>query len=108
VSDVVDALVPLSIIRTRRATKFNVGMAEEISILELAECIRERVRSTSPIELIPYDRATSALRGHAALGSRHGEVASLAGWAPRHGLDGILDGTFAEERLETGEPAASG
>jgi UDP-glucose 4-epimerase len=33
---------------------FNIGAAQEISVLELAETIREIVGSSSPIELVPY------------------------------------------------------
>lgn len=36
---------------------FNIGSAEEISILDLARRVRERAGSSSPIELVPYDEA---------------------------------------------------
>lgn len=34
---------------------FNIGAAEEISVLELAETIRDIVHSSSPIKLVPYE-----------------------------------------------------
>jgi UDP-glucose 4-epimerase len=36
---------------------FNIGGTEEISILELAECIIAATGSTSTIEMVPYDKA---------------------------------------------------
>ena len=36
---------------------FNIGSAEEVTILDLARRVRERAGSSSPIELVPYDEA---------------------------------------------------
>jgi UDP-glucose 4-epimerase len=57
VRDTVEALVRL--IDTPRAVGevVNVGNTEEISIEALARLVKERTRSSSPIEFIPYDRA---------------------------------------------------
>src|ERR1700674_2772565 len=57
VRDTVEALVRL--IDTPRSVGevVNVGNTEEISIEALAHRVKERTRSSSPIEFIPYDRA---------------------------------------------------
>ncbi len=107
VSDVVDALLRVLANPGAEGDVFNVGSTEEVSILELAERIRERARSTSPIELIPYDRAYEV--GFEDMLRRlpdTAKIAALTGWTPTHGLDDILDETIAEARREVGEAAA--
>ncbi|HUF85488.1 MAG TPA: nucleoside-diphosphate sugar epimerase, partial [Acidimicrobiia bacterium] len=85
---------------------FNVGSTEEISILELAERIKGRVGSSSPIELIPYDRAYEA--GFEDMLRRVPDttkISALTGWAPTRTLDEILNETIAEARHEAAEGA---
>ena len=57
VRDTVEALTRL--IDTARSVGevINVGNTEEISIEALAQLVKQRTRSSSPIEFIPYDRA---------------------------------------------------
>ena len=57
VRDTVEALTRL--IDTPRSVGevINVGNTEEISIEALAQLVKQRTRSSSPIEFIPYDRA---------------------------------------------------
>jgi UDP-glucose 4-epimerase len=57
VRDTVEALTRL--IDTSRSVGevINVGNTEEISIEALAQLVKQRTRSSSPIEFIPYDRA---------------------------------------------------
>ena len=57
VGDVVPALVRLSEKPETRGQAFNLGGAQEVSILDLAERIIELTGSTSEIELVPYDEA---------------------------------------------------
>lgn len=60
VSDAVDAMVKLSNLPEARGEVFNVGNDFEISILDLANLVRERAKSDSEILFIPYDRAFRA------------------------------------------------
>jgi UDP-glucose 4-epimerase len=57
VQDCVEAITRL--VRTDRAVGevVNVGADDEVSIEALAELIRERTRSSSPITYVPYDQA---------------------------------------------------
>lgn len=57
VKDVVDAIYKLSEEPKAVGQVFNIGSPGEISIYDLAERIRQRAGSNSPIELIPYEQA---------------------------------------------------
>jgi UDP-glucose 4-epimerase len=57
VFDVVDAISKLSSVTEAEGQVFNIGSDEEISILGLAERVRDRADSASEIEMIPYDQA---------------------------------------------------
>ena len=57
VFDVVDAISKLSGVPDAEGQVFNIGSDEEISILGLAEHVRDRADSASEIEMIPYDQA---------------------------------------------------
>ncbi len=57
VQDVVDALVTLMHCPQARGQVINIGNNQEITILALAERIRELAGSKSPIVKIPYDQA---------------------------------------------------
>ena len=39
---------------------FNIGNKEEVTILDLAERVKELAGASSPIEFIPYDKAYEA------------------------------------------------
>jgi nucleoside-diphosphate-sugar epimerase len=105
VADVVEALVGLldSLLAGGGAVgeAFNVGSAEEVSILELARRVLERTRSCSPIHLVPYEQAYG--RGFEDMVRRvpdTSKLARLTGWAPRRTLDEILDDVAEEARRE--------
>ncbi|MBK8139016.1 MAG: GDP-mannose 4,6-dehydratase [Chloroflexi bacterium] len=57
VFDVVDAISKLSSAPDAEGQVFNIGSDEEISILGLAERVRDRADSASEIQTIPYDQA---------------------------------------------------
>lgn len=57
VFDVVDAISKLSTAPDAEGQVFNIGSDEEISILGLAERVRDRADSASEIQTIPYDQA---------------------------------------------------
>ena len=57
VRDTVEALIRLMDTSRAVGEVVNVGNTEEISIEALARLVKQRTRSSSPIEFIPYDRA---------------------------------------------------
>lgn len=57
VGDVVAALVPLISKEEAYGKVFNIGSQEEITILDLARLVKEKLQSDSEIVFIPYDEA---------------------------------------------------
>ncbi len=101
VADVVDGILRVLDHPDTGGEVFNLGSTEEISILELAERIREKAASSSPIELIPYEEAYA--EGFEDMRRRVpdiGKVQSLTGWRPTRRLDDILAETLAEAAAE--------
>ena len=91
VGDVVEALVKLMDEQEAVGQVFNIGSNEEISILELAERIKELTRSDSEIVFVPYDEAYE--EGFEDMRRRIPDitkVGDLVGFRPRMALDGIL------------------
>jgi UDP-glucose 4-epimerase len=70
---------------------FNIGNSEEVSILDLAERVKTLTESSSPIVLVPYDKAYEA--GFEDMPRRVPDLAKirgLIGYAPTATLDEIL------------------
>lgn len=70
---------------------FNIGNPHEISILALAERIKELTSSSSPIELIPYELSYGP--GFEDMQRRTPDIRKAAewlSWHPRYTLDDIL------------------
>jgi UDP-glucose 4-epimerase len=93
VTDVVDALVKLAEHPGAVGEVLNIGNDhEEISILELAQRVKERTGSKSPIEMIPYDKAYE--EGFEDMPRRVPDltkIRTMLGYEPRVHLDEILD-----------------
>jgi UDP-glucose 4-epimerase len=92
VSDVVRALLVL--VKEPRAIGqvINIGCTEEVTIAELAERVRARSGSASPIRLVPYDVAYES--GFEDMPRRVpdlGKISSMIGYKTRFTLDDILD-----------------
>jgi UDP-glucose 4-epimerase len=91
VGDVVDALLRLVAEPRAVGEVFNVGNTEEISILALAEKVRDLTGGRSEIVTIPYDQAYEA--GFEDMPRRVPDLAKishLVGFTPVVGLDEIL------------------
>jgi UDP-glucose 4-epimerase len=91
VSDVIGGL--LALVNEPRAVGdvFNIGNSEEISIMALAERVRERTGGRSPIVAIPYDQAYES--GFEDMPRRVPDLSkihALVGYTPRQDLDAIL------------------
>jgi UDP-glucose 4-epimerase len=105
VRDTVEALTRL--IDTPRAVGevVNVGNTEEISIEALARLVKERIRSSSPIEFIPYDQAYEP--GFEDMMRRVPSVdklLALTGFRPQTPLNEIIDRVTAYFQSKS-EPA---
>lgn len=92
VQDVVRAIAALSLHPDAPGRTYNVGNTEEVSILQLAERVREQFGSSSEIVKIPYDQAYAPgfedMQRRVPDISRIGE---LVGWAPEIPLDQTLE-----------------
>jgi UDP-glucose 4-epimerase len=92
VDDVVRALIGVMELGDRAYGEvFNIGSQEEISILALADRVRELTSSDSEIHLIPYEEAYEA--GFEDMPRRYPDIAKIGralDWAPTHSLDEIL------------------
>jgi UDP-glucose 4-epimerase len=83
---------------------FNIGSTEEISILQLAEKIRELTKSTSEIVFVPYDDAYE--EGFEDMPRRVPDITKikqLVGFKPEMTLNGILETVISFHR---GRPAS--
>ena len=92
VGDTVEALVRLQQCSAARGGIVNIGSTNSISILDLARLVKERLRSASEIELVPYDQAYGP--GFEDLRHRCPDISKLArltGFKPSTTLPEILD-----------------
>lgn len=102
VKDAVEALYPLLISPPRDpwGEIFNLGNPIEISIIDLAQRIKELTNSPSPIELIPYEQSYG--RGFEDMQRRTPDITKIhswLGWSPRFTLDDILKEVIAHATL---------
>ncbi len=102
VYDVVDAIERLSAAPQADGQVFNIGSDEEITILQLAERVRERAHSHSEIQLIPYDQAYEP--GFEDFRRRVPcleKIKAYTGWTPTTKLNQTIDQMIAyhKERM---------
>jgi len=91
VGDVVGALIGLMENEAAVGQVFNIGSNEEITILELAQRVKELTRSSSDIVFVPYDEAYE--EGFEDMPRRVPDISKvreLVGFHPKMSLDGIL------------------
>jgi UDP-glucose 4-epimerase len=92
VGDTVEALLRLQESPGARGGMVNVGSTNSISILDLARTVRERLGSSSEIELVPYDQAYGP--GFEDLRHRCPDISKLVrltGFKPSTTLPEIID-----------------
>ena len=78
---------------------FNIGHEQEITIRALAERVKERTGTDSPIEIIPYDQAYES--GFEDMLRRQPDttkIKDLLGWEPSFDIDGIIDSVVEHMR----------
>ena len=92
VGDVVGALIKLMDTPDSIGQVFNIGSTEEISIVQLAEKVKELTHSNSEIVFVPYDEAYE--EGFEDMPRRvpdTSKINKLVGFKPEMTLDGILE-----------------
>ena len=99
VSDVVGALIALAEHPSSVGEVYNIGNNEEVTILELAERIKELTHSTSEIVKIPYSEAyeegfEDMLRRVPSLD----KIRDLIGYSPKVKLDEIITSVIDYQR----------
>lgn len=105
VGDVVGALVKLMDHNESVGQVFNIGSNQEISILELAERVKELTNSDSEIVFVPYNEAYE--EGFEDMPRRIPDISKvreLIQFEPRMALDGILESVID---FHSGRRAAS-
>jgi UDP-glucose 4-epimerase len=110
VRDTVEGLIRLMDTDRSIGEVVNVGNTEEITIEGLAKLVKERTRSTSPIEFVPYDQAyepgfEDMMRRVPCVDKLH----ALTGFRPQTSLNEIIDRvtTFFRQKEEAATPRAA-
>ena len=104
VSDVVRGLADLMECAAARGVIVNLGNSHEVTILDLAEKIRDLAGSHSDIVLVPYEEAYG--EGFDDMRRRVPDLSraqSLIGYQPEHDLDDILRDVIAHMDSHEGE-----
>lgn len=99
VQDVVVALADVMGAKDVYGQVFNIGSSEEVTILDLANRIREAAGSDSEVRLIPYSEAYE--EGFEDMHRRVPDTSRISeaiGWAPTRDLDEIITGVIDEAR----------
>lgn len=93
VTDIVDAIYRLSLNDEAVGELFNIGNNQEITILELAQLIKERVGSSSEIKVIPYEEAykTPGFEDFRRRVPSIDKIGSIIGWEPTTNLADTID-----------------
>ena len=100
VADAVESVVRLSNCEAAIGQVVNVGTDEEISILALAERVRELAESNSEIVLVPYEEAYA--EGFEDMLRRVPDLSrleSLTGFRPRTALDVTIESVLEDLRV---------
>ncbi|HTF90462.1 MAG TPA: GDP-mannose 4,6-dehydratase [Planctomycetota bacterium] len=99
VRDAVEAIGRLLRTPAAYGQVFNVGADREVTIRGLAEMVRDRAKSKSAIQLIPYEEAYA--EGFEDMNRRVPDCSKLErtiGFRPRTGLEQIVDDVIADQR----------
>jgi UDP-glucose 4-epimerase len=103
VKDVVGGLADLMDSEDHFGEVFNIGSTEEVTIMELAQRVRERCESESEIVTVPYSQAYA--EGFEDMWRRVPDTSKIhhaIGWQPSHTLDDILDDVVAQQQMAVG------
>jgi UDP-glucose 4-epimerase len=99
VADAVESVIRLMRTPSAAGRAFNVGNDEEVTILRLAELVRDAAESSSPIVRVPYDEAYAV--GFEDMPRRVPDLSRLEqtiSFRPRTPLAQIIDDVIADQR----------
>ncbi len=99
VQDAVESIIRLLSAENTHGEVFNIGADQEVSILQLAEKVRDHCGSDSKIERIPYEQAYA--KGFEDMMRRVPDCSKLErtiGFRPRTSLDQIIADVVADQR----------
>jgi UDP-glucose 4-epimerase len=112
VSDTVRALCGLMDATGIAGEIFNVGSSERVSILQLAERVKQAAGSDSPIEYIPYDRVyDQGIEDTLHREPATGKIREAIGWQTTFDLDRIIADVIEytrEREQQSGERVGAG
>jgi UDP-glucose 4-epimerase len=101
VRDVVAAIQALAEHPGAVGEVYNIGSNEEVTILELAQRVRDRADSASEIRLIPYDQAyETGFEDFRRRVPSLSKIQAAIGWKPTRSLDETIDEIIAYYREE--------
>ena len=108
VYDVVEAIQSLAESDHTIGELYNIGSSEEISILGLAQRIRERADSASPIQLVPYEEAYDqpGFEDFRRRVPAIDKIRDAIGWQPSTPLNQTIDQIIAYYQREMFSPDA--
>ncbi len=97
VHDIVRAIQGLAESDATIGELYNIGSSEEISIMQLAERIRDRADSASEIELVPYEQAyrQPGFEDFRRRVPSIDKIQRAIGWQPTTSLDATIDQIIA-------------
>ncbi len=103
VRDTVEGLLRLMALDKSVGEVINIGNTEEVSIMNLAKLVKQKVNSTSSIELIPYDQAyepgfEDMMRRVPSIEKLH----RMTGFRPQTSLNEIIERVAAHFRQDNG------
>jgi UDP-glucose 4-epimerase len=99
VFDTVDALIRLADSEATIGEVYNVGSADEMTIVDLARRVIERSGADVGVGFVPYEDAYGA--GFEELGRRKPnceKIENATGWRPERRVDDAIDDVIAYER----------
>jgi len=109
VGDVVRGTLLLADCEAALGEIFNIGTDEEVTVTQLAERIRDRCGSSSPIECVPYEQIYG--RSFEDMRRRVPDLSKIrrfVGYRPGVRLDELLDSVIRETCDQMGRPVPMG
>jgi UDP-glucose 4-epimerase len=99
VHDVISAIIALSTAEAAIGEVFNIGSTEEVSIMALAQRVRQRTGSTSEIRLVPYEQYYEpGFEDFRRRVPSTEKIRRITGWQPTTSLDETIDQIIAYEK----------
>lgn len=99
VYDIVSAIMALSTSDHAVGEVFNIGSSEEVTIMALAQRVKQRTSSTSEIRLVPYEEYYEpGFEDFRRRVPSTEKIQRVTGWQPTTSLDDTIDQIIAYEK----------